>query len=327
MNRHGLRVGLVVVALVAAGLAIWWHGPAEPVSEPADAAPASDMPGTLDVGETIEPASAAGTTAAMRGPAPLPPHDAPLAQILPDLHARADAGDRRAACRLGMELLRCQHLGTWDAMMSGFNEGNAEAEYEAEGNLAAANAVAEQRLWHIERLQQCRSVPADLQGQGARYLRQAALAGEPHAMLAYAEGHHWPPTARGIAIGRDFDLWRQEAPGMLHAALRAGNPTAAFMLQLSYFDDLGFLSALVPDDSYRGYVYHLLSVRLFGIRENTAWARDLGAADMERARLEARQLHEKYFAGQQFPNSRMMPSPPYMHRGSGQSQARCGEEP
>jgi hypothetical protein len=212
-------------------------------------------------------------------------------------------------------------------MVAGANEGDAEAEYEAAGNLAAANSVAEERLWRIERLQQCRGVPADLHGQGARYLRQAALAGEPHAMVAYAEGQHWTPNVRGIAIGRDFDLWRQEAPGMVHAALRAGNPTAAFMLQMSYSDDFGFLSALVPDDRYRSFVYHLLSVRLFGIRENTAWARDLGAADMERARLEARQLHEKYFAGQQFPKSRMMPYPPYLHRGSDQPQGLCGEDP
>lgn len=323
MNRHGLRVGLVVVAFVAAGLAIWWHGPAEPVGEPADAAPASDTPGTLDVGETIEPASTAGTTAAMREPVPLPPHDAPLAQILPDLHARADAGDRRAACRLGMELLRCQHLGTWDALVSKVMEGDAEMEFEAQGNLAAANSIAEERLWRIERLQQCRGVPESLRSQGAHYLRQAALAGDPHAMLAYAEGHHWSPNGRGIALGADFDRWRQEAPGMMHAALRAGNPTAAFMLQMNYSDDFGFLSAMIPDDTYRSYVYHLLSVRLFGHRENQRLARDMDAASMERASQEAIQLHERYFKGRRFPSSMALRYPPHIRSSADGVQTFC----
>ncbi|WP_374472731.1 hypothetical protein [Arenimonas sp.] len=322
MNRRSFRHAFLATALAAASVAVWWQqGRPDPAPVPAVAAPVDDTPRGRDAGESPGPASTAA--AAMRGPTPLPPQDAPLAQILPDLHARANAGDRRAACRLGMELLRCQHLGTWDALISRFKKGDAEAEYEAEGNLAAANAVAEERLWRIERIQQCRGVPEKMRSQGAYYLRQAALAGDPHAMLAYAEGQHWSPDGRGIALGPEFDRWRQEAPGMIHAALRAGNPTAAFTLQWSYFDDLGFLSAMIPDDTYRGYVYHLLAVRLFGHRENQRLARDMDAASMERARQEAIQLHERYFKNRRFPSSMALRYPPHIRSRAEGAPAFC----
>jgi len=259
--------------------------------------------------------------------ASLPAPEAPLGQILPGLRSAADGGDRRAACRLGMELLRCQHLGRWEAMTEDFMGEQAEAAFAAEGNLAAANQVAEERLWHIERLEQCRAVPADLQAQGARYLRQSALAGDPYAMLAYAEGHHWGPNMRGMALDPMFDQWRREAPAMIHAALRAGNPSAAFILQINYGDDIGFLSALIPNDAYRRYTYHLLSVRLFGQREQPAYARALDATEIERARREADALHARHFDRRRFPSSQMMAYPPYLRGPQGEATPFCETAP
>lgn len=314
----------MLAMFVVAGLGLWWRGAGSttPDIEPAATAAPPGADDTLP----MQPLPEATATSAGK-PEPLPPANAPLAQVLPELEARANAGDRRAACRLGMELLRCQQLAAWDALMSKVMDGNSEAEYEAQGNLAAANSIAEEKLWRLERMANCRGVPAGLQGQGARYLRQAALAGDSYALVAYAEGHHWPPNARGIARGTDFDQWRQEAPGMMHAAVRAGNPTAAFMLQMNYSDDFGFLSAMIPDDTYRSFVYHLLSVRLFGHRENQALARDLDAADMERARAEAIALHERYYGGRKYPSSRALQYPPYMRTRVGEPESFCEETP
>lgn len=326
VSRHRLAVAAIPIALLSAGVAIWWYGKGSSRPAPVERPIAISTAGIRDDVAGAPPSPAGEVQAVSRKPAALPPPDAPLAQVLPALQASADAGDRRAACRLGMELLRCQHLGTWDALMSKVMGGDAEMEFEERGNLAAANSIAEERLSRIEGLQQCRSVPESLRSQGGRYLRQAALAGEPHAMLAYAEGHHWPPDGRGVALGADFDLWRQEAPAMMHAALRAGNPTAAFMLQMNYSDDFGFLSAMIPDDTYRSYVYHLLSARLFGHRERQALARDLDAAAMERAGKEAIELHERYFGGRRFPSSMALRYPPYVRTGADVHQAFC-EDP
>lgn len=256
--------------------------------------------------------------------APLPPHDTLLAQSLPVLLARAEAGDRSAACRLGLELLRCDQLKSFQRMTEGQLD-RAEEELAAAGELVAANSVAEQSLWNLERNQQCQAVPQELADQGARYLREAALAGNPYAMTAYASGTHWPPDLRGIAISPDFDRWRREAPGLLQAAVQAGSPEAAFMLQLSYVDDNGFLSALVPDDPYRGYVYNLLSARLFGHRERDTWARHLDAEAIERARDEAARLHDRYFDGRHFPQDRTMQAPIYVQPRDGESLDHCDE--
>ncbi|MBW8311038.1 MAG: hypothetical protein K0M64_03295 [Rhizobium sp.] len=327
MSRRTLQAGFVLAMLAVVAFALWWHGRQTPTVASAAEATVEAGKAQGDAGEASPALPAAEISPPKQASLPLPPPDAPLAQVLPDLQARADAGDHRAACRLGMELLRCQHLPTWDTLVSSSDPLDSEVEFEAEGNLAAANSVAEERLWLIERLQQCRGVPPDLQGQGARYLRQAALAGDSSAMLAYADGNHWRPDGRGTALGSDFDQWRREAPGMVHAALRAGNPTAANMLQMSYSDDFGFLSAMIPDDTYRSYVYHLLTVRLFGHRERPALARDLDAAAMERARLEADQLHERYFGGRRFNPALALRYPPYIRPHAEGPQGFCEMEP
>lgn len=320
MSRRATTWLLVVLAASAA--VAWWLT-RDPGATTGQASRATQLPPSPRREDTVD---AAGRRV-QAPPAPLPPADAPLAQIVPGLRADADAGDRRAACRLGMELLRCQHLGAWDTMMESFMGEEAEAAYEAEGNLAAANQIAGEKLWRIERLAQCRAVPADLQGQGARYLRQSALAGDPHAMFAYAEGHHWGPSMRGLALDPMFDQWRREAPAMIHAALRAGNPAAVLILQFNYSDDFGYLSALIPNDAYRSYVYHLLAVRLFGHREQPGHSRTLDADAIERARREANDLHARYFDGRRFASTLSMRYPPYMRTPAGQSPAFCEDEP
>lgn len=236
----------------------------------------------------------------------MPPHDAPLAASVPDLEVRANAGDPRAACRLGMELIRCAQLEQWRRVPQA---GGSELEFrlEAKGNLGAANLQAEQKLWEIQQSAHCAALPNALRDQGAKYLRQAARAGDPYAMLAYAEGAHFPLDGRGIFVDPGFDAWRRDSVGMAHAALRSGNPAAAFSLQLAYQDDHGIFGGLVPDDPYLAYVHHLLVIRLFGHREQRAPS-SLDPAAQARARQEADDLHRRLFEGRRFPGSRALTS-------------------
>ena len=321
MSRGRRTIGGLLVVLSLAIAAFAWLG-REPPATDAGARGVVDVPAGGDEPRPVPLTPESGNPLPAR-PAPLPPPEAPLARALPALRAAADAGDRRAACRLGLELLRCQHLGAWSALLETASGDEAEAAYVAEGNLVAANHVAEERLWRMERLQQCGAVPAELRSQGTRYLRQSALAGDPHAMFAYAEGHQWPPSMRGMAIDPAFDQWRREAPAMMHAALRAGNPSAAYILQINYSDDFGFLSAMIPNDPYRSYAYHLLLVRLFGHRERPGLARELDAAAIESARREAARMHEQYFGGRQFPSELSLIYPPYVRRSNSQSNTSC----
>lgn len=193
-----------------------------------------------------------------------------------------------------------------------------EQEYERSGNLAAANHFAERKLWHLELTRECRSVPRDLRDRGAHYMRAAAHAGDPDAMLLYGQGLHMNPTGRGMAAGPEFDAWLRESPGMLHRALRAGNPTAAFSLSIAYLDDFGFPNLLIPDDPYQGAVHHLLSTHLFGMRERTGWLAKLDARGQEQARAEARRLHRELFDGKRFDSRQAMAVPPYLRPHQGQ---------
>lgn len=241
---------------------------------------------------------------------PLPPQDAPLATVVPALVARAEAGDSRAACRLGMELIRCDQMEQWNRITLGSPD--SESQFESEGNFGAANFQAEEKIWRIERLAQCAEVPAHLRGQGSNYLKQAAYAGDPYAMHAYAEGLHFNLEMRGVALDPHFDAWRRDSPAMMHAALRAGNPTAAFSLFTAYQDDHAPFTALVPDDTFQAAVFHLLSVRLFGMRDRLSAFTNLDAAGMANAHKEAEALHQRYFGGRRFDQSRALVYPAHV---------------
>ncbi len=250
------------------------------------------------------------TVPAKEASPPLPPQDAPLATTVPSLVARAEAGDSRAACRLGMELLRCEQLEQWNRITLGMPD--IESMFDHEGNLGAANFQAEEKIWRIERLAHCATVPVHLRGQGSNYLRQAAYAGDPYAMHAYAEGMHFGIEMRGIALDLHFEAWRRDSPAMMHAALRAGNPTAAFSLFTAYQDDHGPFTALVPDDTFQAAVFHLLSVRLFGMRDRLSTFTSLDATGVANAYKEAEALHQRYFGGRRFDQSRALAYPAHV---------------
>jgi len=316
MNRR--NGGLVALAGLLILGALGWQLARRPVAP---------LPAESPAGETTaapQPPHAAPASALKAGldlDAPLPPASAPLADTLPLLRARADSGDRRAACRLATELIRCQQ-----APLFPIDTEALEREYDAKGNYAAANQIAEQALWQREQVLRCRDVPAELADRGGDYLRQAALAGDASAMLAYAEGMHWRLDLRGLALDPRFDRWRAEAPQMARRAFEAGLPAANFHLSMAYQDDFSLLGSLVPNDPYRAHVHHLLMSRLFGWREPTGEMRNLSPGELQRALREADGLHQRLYGGRRFPSNEAMLQPLFAPPGPEAQPAPCDEE-
>jgi hypothetical protein len=237
-------------------------------------------------------------TPAARSPAPLPPKDAPLAQIIGPLQQRADRGDRKAACRLAMELLRCDYVARWAGIQA--NAGlDPEGDRLREGQIAAADAAASRELHQLERLMDCRAVPEALKARGAHYLVQAARAGEPEAMLRYADGQYWRADGRGVLSDPGFDDWRREAPGMLQRAMESGYPDAAIYLHIAHASEVGFMASLIRDDPEQALAARHLRARLFG-RRSPLGQQGLDAAAQQRALELAAQWHRKYFNGRTY---------------------------
>lgn len=229
---------------------------------------------------------------------PLPPSDLPFDSTTAALQARADAGDRVAACRLGIGLLRCDGVRRHEEFVARL--GYDSAEHFAEGgNLAMANKMDEQRLRNLELLAQCKEVDEALRERGTEYLAKAARAGNPHAMAVYGAGLHLREDP-GFAATKEFDDWRRDAAAMLERALQAGEPMAVAALQQGYAEDLRYASALVPNDPVRAHAMELLTARLFGSREMNFHGRSLDDAGRERARQMAIRIHDGYFRGQRF---------------------------
>ncbi len=287
MKRRRLLAWTLVLAL-AAGAWFWQYPPA--------ATPEAKDNESAAQATITETESHSGQMPRESLP-PMPPADREFGLALPDLKTRADAGDRKAACRLASGLLRCLHA---PALWGGTDIAELERQTEANGQPEVANYFAEEQAWLLEVASECRDVPDGIKNEGARYLRQAALAGDPAAMLAYGSGQHFNPSGRGIAVGPAFDTWRREAPVMLRRALLAGHPSAAPALSMAYLDDMGILNAFVANDAYQGAVHHMLSAMLFGTREYPGWLEGLDAQELERARREATRLHENVFAGKRY---------------------------
>lgn len=294
----GARLAALAAVLVLVVLAGWsLRSQQRAGSAPAMAMAATGANNPLPAATPVN--AGTGEQPVTGGTAALPPPDAPLAQILPALVRRADAGDGKAACRLAMELIRCTQVADWASISMPKND-----EHQQETDPALDEYWDQRRLWQLERQMQCRGVPASLRDRGSHYLVQAAHAGEPEAMVRYAEGGHWPPSGRGIVADPGFDAWRRDAAAMMYRALAAGAPEAVQLLMINYSDDFGLLSALVPDDPEQALAMHLLSARLFGTSESPHKSRNLSAGAVVRARERAEQMHERYFQNRRLPSER-----------------------
>ena len=261
---------------------------------------------------------------------PLPPREARVQDVLPTLQARADAGDGIAACRLSVELMRCQLVGRK------FSDRQTSLEYQLARHRAKqdpqALAAAEGELAKLRAEKaSCALLPEGLANRAQHYLRAAALAGEPMSRLRYAAGAGFDDTnSYDHLVSPAFDQWRLEAETLMQQSLAEGNPVAVLALTNAYSADHGFFAGLVANDEFQTQAYARLLQRVFG--ESLATfpfplpQPSADAPDAARADALAAQWHQDHFGGRQHDLMELMvtqASSPWMEPAS----ATAGDDP
>lgn len=290
MNKRLVLAIIAALALGLLGLGAWLREPAATPPEPGEHAGQTEA-GRTEMISDESPRPQPGK----RPPEPLPPPGTPIPQIAGALQTRADAGDSRAACRLGIELVRCQQL-EQSRSVQWANGVPPDVAIERQGNLEAANSFAEIEIRKIQLGQHCDALDPALVAEAARYLEIAARAGEPEAMLRYATGeHHGRLGHMGYIREPGFDRWRRDAPAMLLRAAQAGRMEAVHALAYAYRTDSAPYAGLIPDDPLQAHAWALLDARLRGSLESAFENPDPGI-EAEAAAL-AREWHQRYFDG------------------------------
>lgn len=190
--------------------------------------------------------------------APLPSWNAPLGDRFDDLRRQADAGDPRAACRVGLELARC------DAAPD-----------------QCPDIVASDQLTAAIYLRK-----AAVGGNPDAMVRYA-VGPFPGAI---APGH--AATDHGYLHAPGFEDWYRDAVPMAQRALHAGNPLAAVLLGHAYADDDGLFDAVVPDDPVQADAYALL---LSYLRQAPTPTTSLDPRQRARSEMLAQRLYRESF--------------------------------
>lgn len=289
---------LVLLALIAAlVLILVLRRPTD--TAPATGAEAVDRLTGLSSTET----NASPGLAAPSPSVPIPPIDTPISIAVDALRQHADAGDAQAACRLGMELLRCQHVPEDSIYL--IQESERQEKYRREnGEPKMAERIAAGRRAALEIHAACREIPKTTRDRAHNYIRQAALAGEPEAMLRYASGETLGLLGHFHRLNSpEFEAWRREAPVFLRRALAAGRPEAVYLLAEAYrpTDDATttIIGWLVANDPIQAHAYALLQRQLSGgiTPPGQRPINGLDDAGIARAKALADDLRQRHFAG------------------------------
>jgi len=296
MTRKQWAFALLALAAMAVGT--WWirQRPPQAPGVPADVgAPSRIAPDPSDV-----PASATPATP----PPPMPLVGIPLRDSLPSLRERADAGDGKAACRLAMELLRCREVGRLTPERERWMEEQLQA-LPAGSADERVESMARTLSLHRGVRAACAGLPAGLEDQAGRYLRTAALAGEPEALIRYAAGEGFDNRAGyGYILTPEFDQWRREARGLMDRALVGGDPRAAVFLYGAHSNDTGLFAGLTAGEASETYAYAALIRNLYGESlAPLASFLDFPTPPAEQAgpaAARAAAWHQDYFDGRQF---------------------------
>jgi hypothetical protein len=290
--KQALRLFMLAALAILAG--VWLLFPPAP-SQPATAAPVA--------GDAPAAPSSPSTATAVDLP-PLPPHDARVQDVLPTLQARADAGDGIAACRLSIELMRCQISGRE------LPDKQAYLERQLTRHLAKqevrAVAAVEEKLSALRAEQAaCARFPDGLANRAMHYLRAAALAGEPMSRLRYASGEGFRATGDHDYLRTPaFDVWRREAEALMQQSLEEGSPEAALVLAFAYGSDDGLFLGLVANDDARAVAQVQLLRLVFG-ESSSEFPLPLPQprvpqAEASRAEALALEWHQRHFGGRQY---------------------------
>jgi TPR repeat protein len=178
----------------------------------------------------VKPAPAASRSPAARLPIPpasLPPLETPVREVVAALKARADGGDVRASCRIGMELARCRTtrlFGTLQAQderrLKALKPGSNEF-------MAVRDSIEAQRKAHaVERLA-CEGVEDPDLDAAWSYLLRAAQGGHVPSISLFLVAPPLPESA--IEDLEGYAAYRDHAPAFFERAIAAGDVPAAFI--------------------------------------------------------------------------------------------------
>jgi hypothetical protein len=220
MSR-GRALPLLAVLALGLGVAGYWSTRVGPDEARREAA--AQMPETRPA-SIAQPAWKAAPPGAQRihllpfrpGRMPLPPLDAPLAEVFPALERAARAGDVGAQCRLAVEIERCTRLlekeRRWARIQA---ERLEELHVDNEASRVAMLARSTAKLDRIEAICTGIDIPADLEPW--QLLRSAARSGHVPSMLRFVR--EFPLTANDLVQRLDIlAIYRDEAPGYLQRA-------------------------------------------------------------------------------------------------------------
>ena len=151
----------------------------------------------------------------------LPPDGVALADLYPELKARADAGDARANCRLALELNRCRQVAI--ALDAASDLVAAHRTDAAQNATTAAELVAmSERDAGI-----CGHAPPEDPDNSWRYLLRAAQAGHVPSILRFVI----EPPLDEVDFVADMEGWeayRRFAPELLRFAADSGDVRAIY---------------------------------------------------------------------------------------------------
>lgn len=249
--RTPFRVALVASALLLGAIAYLVAGHGDENPDATGQAPAPPLPGLT--GLPVEPSAKPTRTVPRFDPNGVPRPVEPLPPLA-ELAARADGGDARAACQLAAEMAECDAAGRMRPGGPWLDEAMV-ADFEARVSQVGDPEANRRSVLAMRARLRCQTLRDEYAGRRSAYLRQAAFAGEPEAMLRYGIGEGFGAvvgTSYAFLATPEFDTWRREAPAMLQALFEAGYPEAAIQLMMAQDPMMGgHLAALLPRDPLR----------------------------------------------------------------------------
>jgi len=196
--------------------------------------------------------------------APLPPPGTPLKDIYDELAARARSGDRQASVRLFHDTEKCRDAENTRSRISFTLPTIMRATQPADSE---SNDISNQMLdgmqaaidWVKQTQVLCAGLDPDKFESGVDWMRLAAEQGDREAIDCYLD-LDFLRAGNVMRHSQRLIEFRQTAPALAEAAVRAGDWKATVALQLAYDGgwDTNWLGQIVVRDPVQAYRYAYL---------------------------------------------------------------------
>lgn len=252
---------------------------------------------------TQEPPTATPGSPTLPAPAdsgPLPPLETPVREVLASLQSRADAGEVRAACRVGMELSRCRTVRLFRSIQE-FDERRLRAAKPGSNEfMAIRDSIEAQKKSHATERKACEGVTDDVLDSAWRYLLRAAQAGHVPSISHFLVAPPLPESA--IEDLEGYKAYRDHAPAFFERAIAAGDVAAAYVAYTQWSHGRGIRGGKVYErDPQRALTFAYLLLPLVDARAADMLRFDLKVLEAEpgidiaTARREADRLRQVSF--------------------------------